>query len=85
MYERGRLNLYKKGRIGAADLHLNLNRDQKAILHTVGGPDEVAQRGRNTMQQHFLWWPRQRARRSDRNQCKSKIILQVSASFLVFY
>ena len=37
MYERGRLNLYKKGRIGAADLHLNLNRDQKAILHTVGG------------------------------------------------
>ena len=54
MYGRGRLNLYKKGRIGAADLHLKLNRDQKAILHTVGGPDEVAQRGRNTMQQRFL-------------------------------
>ena len=59
---RGRLNLYKKGRIGAADLHLNLNRDQKAILHTVGGPDEVAQRGRNTMQQRFLWWLMQRVR-----------------------
>ena len=62
MFGRGCLNLYEKGRIGAADLHLNLNRDQKAILHTVGGPDEVAQRGRNTMQQRFLWWPMQRAR-----------------------
>ena len=62
MYGRGRLNLYKKGRIGVADLHLDLNRDQKAILHTVGGPDEVAQRGRNTMQQRFLWWLMQRVR-----------------------